>query len=216
MASYAKLQDLEQSVRLFARDSGSGLDAVNVNVYDLAVHAFMSEVLTLERMTRVVQSVRKGIEDSTDHEFTKNTPGDTTFQRQAYRGLCTAANEGLIATGLAFTLFCKLNGNRLSADLEKALLHNGLEFKIQLDQITTNAAWLSINPVTLLQAHWFDQLFHVRKPDSKQGTISAIPWSRSFFQACGYETQTKKNYVEENLMLLGLITSGVLAGLQAS
>jgi hypothetical protein len=220
MASFKKLQDLVQTARRVARDNATSLDAVHVRIYDLAMHAFMSEVLTLGRMTRVVQAVRNGIEDSANQASDTYTSieasSEAISQREAYRGLCTAANEGLTAAGLAYAELRKFSGTRLSAEFGKTLLPEILEYKQQLDQITIGANWFSNNQIKRLQTHWFDQLLHIEEQGSKQEKMSGLPWIDIFFQSCGYEAKTEKSEVQANLMLLGLITSGALIGLRAS
>ncbi len=216
MASFKILQDLVQKARLAARDNVTSLDAVHVSIYDLAMHAFMNEVLTLARMTCVVQAVRLGIEDSASQAADAGTSGNARSQCEAYRGLCTAANEGLTAASLAYAELRKFSGQNLSAEFSSTLLQEGLEFKRLLDQITIRANWLSNNRITRLQAHGFDQLLQLEEHGSKQEKVSAIPWSHVFFQSCGYETRFEKPDVQATLMLLGLITSGTLIGLRAS
>jgi hypothetical protein len=214
MDSFSKIQNLVQIACLDARGCASKLDVVHVSICDLATHAFVSELLTLKRMTSVLQAVRKGIEDSADHPSNADISGQATPQRQAYRGLCTAANEGLAAAGLAFAEFRKFSGRSVSAEFRQALLQEATELKLQIDQITVGADWVSNAQVTGLQAHWFDQLLQIEERNSKQEQVSTLPWSSVFFQSCGYETRTEKTDAKGNLMLLGLITNGALRGLQ--
>jgi hypothetical protein len=217
MASFKKLQNLTQTARLVAQDNVSDLDTMHESIYDLAMHGFMSEVLTLRRMTRVVQAVRHGIEDSTNQTPETNVSNKAMPLREAYRGLCTAATEGLAAAGLAHAELRKFSGENLSTEFGNALWQEILEYKLQLDQITIEADWPSNTRIHHLQTHWFSQFFqHIAKQDSKQEKISAQHWNYVFFQLCGYEAKTEKNDAQANLMLLGLIASGALTGLQAS
>jgi hypothetical protein len=216
MASFKKLQDLTQTARLVAQDNASDLDAVHVSIYDLAMHAFMNEVLTLGRMIRVVQAVRQGIEDSENQTTGADNSTEATFQREAYRGLCKAATEALTAAGLASIELRKFSGENLSAEFGKTLWQAILQYKQQLDQITIEADWLSNNRIKGLQTHWFDQLIYIGQQGSEQEQMSTLPWNDIFFQSCGYKAKTEKSDVQANLMLLGLITSGALIGLRAS
>jgi hypothetical protein len=178
------------------------------------MHAFMSEVLTLGRMTRVVQSVRKGIEDSSNQVSNPDVSSKAMPQREACRGLCTAANEGLTAAGLAYVELRKFSGKILSVEFDNALLKVVLDYKQQLDKINMGADWFSDNQITRLQTHWFDQLLHSENQGSKQEKMSATSWSSKFFESCGYEEKIAKSEAESNLMLLGLLTSGALVGLR--
>jgi hypothetical protein len=217
MTSFKKLQDLVQTARLVARDNASGLDAVHVSIYDLAMHAFMSDVLTLARITSVVQAVQNGIEACTSQASDTDASSQAIFEREAYRGLCTAATEGLTAVGLAQAEFCNFSGKRLSPEFSKALWQETIACKQELDQITILADWSENIRITRIQTHWFDQILqHIEERHPKHGNISAMPWSHLFFQSCGYEAKTEKNDVQATLMLLGLISSGTLIGLQAS
>jgi hypothetical protein len=217
MASFKKLQNLTQTARLVARDKASDLDAVHASIYDLAIHGFMSEVLTLGRMTRVVQAVSNGIKDSTNQTPDTNVSNEAMSLREAYRGLCAAATEGLAAAGLAHAEFRKFNGENLSTEFSKALLQEILAYKLQLDQITIEADWPPNNQINHLQVHWFSQFFqHIVEQDSKQEKRSGLHWNYVFFQLCGYEAKTEKSDIQANLMLLGLITSGALTGFRAS
>jgi hypothetical protein len=214
MVSFKKLQTLSQTARLVARDNPSDLDAVHVSIYDLVMYAFMNEVLTLGRMISVVQAVRQGIEDSANQAAVADDSTEVLSLREAYRGLCSAATEGLSAAGLAHAALRKLSGENLSAAFGKTLWHGILEYKQQLDQITIEADWLSNNRIKSLQTHWFDQLLRIGQQGSEKEYISTLPWSDIFFQACGYKATTDKSDVQANLMLLGLITSGALTRLR--
>jgi hypothetical protein len=214
MTSFRKLKGLAHTASFFMRDNTSGLDALHVSIYDLAIHGFMSEVLTIARMTRVVVAVRNGIDDSTHQASGANISIQALSQREAYRGLCTAATEGLTAVALAHVELRKFSGNSLSSEFAKALLQISMKYKQQLDLINARADWLSNRRIILKQSHWFDKLLYTQEQDSKKVSLSSMSWSSIFFQACGYEEKSAKSEVDSSLMLLGLITSGTLAGLR--
>jgi hypothetical protein len=217
MSSFTKLQNLVQTARLAARENSSGLDDVRASIYDLSIHALMNEVLTLGRLTSLVQAVRNGIEDCTRQASGAVECNQAMFEREAYRGLCTAALEGLTAVGLAGAEFCKLSDGRLSTEFDKALCQAVLECKQQLDQITIEAAWPINDQMSRIQTHWFDQLLQpIAERNFSQKESSAMLWSHTFMQSCGYEAKTEKSDIQANLMLLGLISSGALIGLRAS
>ncbi len=217
MASSKNLQDLAHTAHLYARHNASGVNVVHVSIYDLAMHAFMSEVLTLGRISSVVLAVRNGIEDCKNQASGTTECSQVMFEREAYRGLCTAATEGLTAVGLAQGEFCKFTGKSLSKEFCKTLVQELMECKLQIDLVTTEADWPDGNRINRIQTHWFDQLFqHIEKENSKQEKTTAVPWSHVFFQSCGYEAKTERSDAQASLMLLGLISSGALIGLRAS
>jgi hypothetical protein len=217
MASSKNLQYLAHTAQLYARHNASGLDVVHVSIYELAMHALMSEVLTLGRIAGVVLAVRNGIEDCTIPASGADECSQAIFEREAYRGLCTAATEGLTAVGIAQGEFCKLSGKNLSKEFSKTLAQEILECKRQIDQITIAADWPDSNQIKRSQTHWFDHLFqHIEEQNSKQEMTSAMTWSQVFFQSCGYEAKNEKSDAQASLMLLGLISSGALIGLRSS
>jgi hypothetical protein len=215
MSSIYKLQDIVQTVRHTTQDIYPDIDAVRTSIYGVVMLAFKSEVLTLSRMNRVIRAVRKGVDDCkltasqvASHELTLARLG-------AYRGLCSAADEGLTAVGLAYTDLLKFHGFSLSTDFGKLLLHETLGLKQQIEQVTLCADWNSNGQVTQLQSHWFGQLLVPLKPDSKPQEAFVMPWSARFFQICGYEPLMGKSDPDASLMLLGLLTNGVLTGLRS-
>jgi hypothetical protein len=210
MASFMKLQYLAHTASIVTLDKALGLDAVRKNIYDLAMHGFMGEVLTLGRMTRVVQAMRTGIEDSTNQAPSADASMEAVCKREAYRGLCAAATEGLAAVGLAHAQLRTFSGKKLPSEIGATLLDLCQKYKQQLDQINNGADWSFNRAITLQQSLWFDKLQYVDEQSPKQESLSAIPWSSAFFQACGYEVKAAKSDVESYLMLLGLITSGAL------
>ncbi|MGA8514748.1 MAG: hypothetical protein WB821_08245 [Burkholderiaceae bacterium] len=216
MSSIFKLQDIVQTVRHTTQDISPNLDAVRASIYDVVMHAFMSEVLTLGRMNGVIRAVRKGVDDSKSTASDAATNTLTLTQLGAYRGLCRAADEGLTAVGLAYTDLLKFHGLSLSTDFEKLLLHETFRLKQQLEQVTFCADWHSNSQVTGLQSHWFAQLSVPLTPDFRAQEASVMPWSARFFQLCGYEPSMGKSDPHASLMLLGLFTSGVLTGLRSA
>jgi hypothetical protein len=213
MSSIHKLQDIVQTVRHTTQDISPDIDAVRTSIYGIVMNAFTSKVLTLNRMNGVIRAVRKGVDDC-KLTASQAAPHELTLVRLgAYRGLCSAADEGLTAVGLAYIDLLKFHGFSLPTDFEKFLLHETLGLKQQLEQVTLCAEWNSNGQVTGLQAHWFEQLLIPLKPDSKPQEDSVMPWSARFFKICGYEPSGERSDPHANLMLLGLLTSGVLTGL---
>jgi hypothetical protein len=135
-------------------------------------------------------------------------------RRDAHRGLCRAACEGLTAAGLAYAEFIKLNGAEASADFKKVIGQKTLELKQQFDQIINFSDWRSNTQIAPSQTHWFEQLSNVNTSNFVTYPVSDMPWSCRFLKLCGCESTGGSNQTRANLMLLGLITSGVLAGLQ--
>ena len=214
MASLRKLLHLVQKTRDAAGGNFADLEVLHASIYTLAMQAFMSEVLTLRRMTAVLQAMQKGIEDSATRSFETDMSRLALAQRDAYRGLCRAGCVGLTAAGLAYQEFIKLNGAMVSADFKKAIEQEALELEQQFDQIIYSADWSSNTQIALLQTHWLDQLRNKEVSNFKGGTVSGIPWDRKFFQLCGYEPMFEKSETQANRMLLGLITNGALNGLK--
>jgi hypothetical protein len=213
MDSLRRLLYLVQKTREVAGGNFAGLDVLQSSIYALAMQAFMGEVLTLDRMTAVLQAMQKGIGDSAARSAETDLSRLALAQREAYRGLCRAACEGLSAAGLAYTECMKLNGAVVSADFKKAIAHETRELKQQVDQIINFADWSSNTQITLLQTHCFDQLGNVETSNPKSSTGYELPWSSRFFRLCGYGPTVEKNETQANLMLLGLITNGALTGL---
>jgi hypothetical protein len=216
MTSFKKLQYLEQTASVITRENAADSDVVRASIYDLAIRGFMTEVLTLGRMNSVVQAVRNGIEDSINKAPSMDVSIQSLSQRQAYRGLGTAATEGLTATALALAQLRELSRRSFSSEFGAVMQHFCLKYKQQLDQINIGAGWFSSESIALQQKRWLDKLLYSDEQNSKQENMSAIPWSHSFFQECGYEGEAAKSAAKSNLMLLGLTTSGVLAGILAS
>jgi hypothetical protein len=214
MASLRKLLYLVQKTRDAARGNFADVEVLHASIYALAIQAFMSEVLTLRRMTAVLQAMQKGIEDSAARSLETDLSEQALAQRDAYRGLCRAACEGLTAAGLAYAEFIKLNGVTVTAEFKQVIEQEALELMQQFDQVIYSAGWSSNTQIAFLKTHWLDQLGNIEDSNFKGGTASEIPWNSRFFQLCGYEPMIAKNEMQASFMLLGLITNGALAGLQ--
>lgn len=218
MSSFRKLQDIAQSARLATQEKSPDADALHASIYDVVMRAFMSEVLTLSRMNGVIEAVCKGVDDAAVSAAGARRHAAVLAQREAYRGLCSAAGEGLTAVGLVYTEFFKFHESRMSTELGTALSREALVLRQQLEQVTRSADWYSNRQVTGLQAHWLGQLTEPVVPSSaRREHASALSWQGRFFQTCGYEpTGSRPHDVRANLMLLGLLTSGALIVLRAS
>jgi hypothetical protein len=214
MASLQKLKNIVQTARFATLEKSQDLDAVRASIYEVAINAFMKEVLTLNRMRGVIQAVREGVDDGavTASGFDGNALPKTL--QCAYRGLCAAADEGLTAIGLAYSEYVRLHGHSLPASFGSEWLQEVRGFKRQVDQITLGADWTSNGVVTKLQCYWFEQLLHPVETNINAEEMSALRWDDRFFQVCGYETPRDKNNTKASLMLLGLLTSGALLGMR--
>lgn len=216
MASSRKLQNLVQTARFTTLEKSRDLASVRTSIYDVARNAFMKEVLTLDRMRGVIQAVREGVDDGT-----VAVPGFDGYalaerQQDAYRGLCTAADEGLTAIGLAYAEYVRFHGHYLPASFGSAWLHEVRELRRQIDQITLGADWTSNSAVTGLQSYWFEHLLKPVATNINAEEMSALRWDDRFFQLCGYDAPRDKSNATANLMLLGLLTNGALLGMHSS
>jgi hypothetical protein len=218
MSSLRKLQDIAHTARLATQEKSPDVDALHSSIYDVVMRAFMTEVLTLSRMNGVIHAVCKGVEDAAGASSAgAKKYAALTAQREAYRGLCSAAGEGLTAVGLVYTKFFRFHESRMSVELGAALSRETRILRQQLEQVTRSADWLSNSEVTALQAHWFEQLMEPFAPSPAQlERAPALSWEGRFFQTCGYEPSGRPHDVRANLMLLGLLTSGALIVLRAS
>lgn len=216
MASQRKLFDLEQKTCDAARGNFADMEVLYASIYTLAMQAFRNETLTLGRMTVVLQDMHKGIEDTKSFEM--NLSRLALVQRGAYRGLCRAACEGLIAAEMACAEFIKLNGAVVSADFKLAIEQASFGLKHQFDQVISCADWGSNTQISLLQIRWSDQLSRFQTSNFKGRTVVEMSWSQRFFQLCGCEGMAieQEKETQANLLLLGLITNGALGGVQGS
>lgn len=204
--------DLEQKTCNVARGNFADIEVLHASIYALAMQAFRSEILTLSRMTVVLKEMQKGIEDT--RSLDTNLSRLAQVQIGAYRGLCRAACEGLIAAELACAEFIKLNGVIVSADFKSVIDKEALELGHQFDQVLKQADCGSNTQISLLLTHWFERLSKFKTSNFKSNLSSDIPWGSRFFQLCGYASIVKEKETHANLMLLGLITNGALEGVQ--
>jgi hypothetical protein len=212
MASQRKLFDLEQKTCDAARGNFADMEVLHASIYTLAMQAFRSNILTLSRMTVVLQEMQRGIEDT--RSFETDLSRLAQVQIGAYRGLCRAACEGLIAADLACAEFIKLNGVIVTADFKNAINQEALELGRQFDQVINRADCGSNTQISLLLSHWFDRLNKFQTSNFTSNALSEMPWNDRFFQLCGFSSMVKNNETQANLMLLGLITNGALGGVK--
>lgn len=212
MVSLRKLLNLEQRTCDAARVNFADIEVLYVSIYALAMQAFRSDTLTLSRMTVVLQEMQRGIEDT--RSFESDLSRLAQVQIGAYRGLCRAACEGLIAADLACAEFIKLNGVVVSADFKNAIDQEALELGRQFDQVIDRADCGSNTQISLLLSHWSDQLNKLQTSNFTSSTLSEMPWNNRFFQLCGFSSMAENKDTQANLMLLGLITNGALGGVK--
>jgi hypothetical protein len=216
MASLRQLKNIVQTARSTTLEKSRDLDAVRESIYEIAINAFMKEVLTLSRMRGVIQAVREGVDDGAVTASDSDANGLPKMQQCAYRGLCTAADEGLAAIGLAYSEYVRFHGQSLPVSFGSVWLHEVRGLRQQIAQITLGADWASNSAVAKLQCYWFEQLLNPVKSNINAEEVSALGWDDRFFQICGYEALRDKNATKASLMLLGLMTSGVLVGMRSS
>lgn len=216
MTSFQKLQNLVQITDRATRDNLSDIELTRVSIYEIAMHAFLSEVLTLERMNKIINAIKKGVNS---HKATADNSAvsiTAVLQQAAYRGLCSAACEGLTAVGLAHTEFMKQNRYGIADDVYKTLLKETLQLKFQMDQITMLSGWQLNLDVTSTQHHWFSQLMKPSTPHLHYDNTPALPWCDHFFELCGYQKISNYKNPSSSLMLLGLFSSGALVGMRST
>jgi hypothetical protein len=214
MVSSTALQVVSQQVRVTTEASLPDFEILRSSIFDITMHAFVGEVLTLERMCSVIQAVCIGVADNTNAPA--GTAADTMVlaHRGAYQGLCSAAGLGLTAAGLAFMQFSRFHGTSLPAGVGKAMVDQALVLKQQIDQVTRYADWLSNGDVTQLQARAFEQLFRRGSTQTQRASESSVPWVDRVFRDSEFQPLHASNHIRASFMLLGLLTSGVLTGLR--
>jgi hypothetical protein len=217
MASLRQLKYIAQTASSTTLEKSRDLDAVRASIYEIAINAFMKEVLTLNRMHGVILAVREGVDDGV---VTAASGSDDNappkMQQCAYRGLCTAADEGLAAIGLAYSEYARFHRYSLPASFGSLWLHEVRALRQQIDQITLGADWTANSAVASLQRYWFEKLLNPVESYINAEEASALGWDDRFFQVCGYEALQDKNNFKASLMLLGLLTSGALMGMRSS
>lgn len=217
MSSFHKFQDNTQNMRVLNGNYFSDLEASSVSIYDVAMYAFMSEVLTLGRMNSIINTVKKGIDVHKTMPLELRSPVPVLALVEAYRGLCSASCEGLTAVGLAHTEFIKHHRFSLLDNFYTTFLHEISQLKAQIEQLTILSGWQLNAEVTSLQHHWFSQLLTPLTKNIQPNDLSAVPWCDQFFQICGFEKIKKNNKnLSSSFMLLGLFTSGALLGMRSS
>lgn len=215
MNSSKDLQAILHATHMTASRNLTNLDAARASIYDLVMHAFISEVLTLARLNSVIQSVRDGIND---FSTTKNSPTSfmlTMAQRSAYRGLYSAASEGLAASALAYSEFMKYSRFCVSKNFNKNMAYEVLQLKCQLDQITMLSGLQSNIGFQSVQMRYLQQLSIPIPANSTQDDKSVLSWPNQFFQICEFKAIKNSENLVAGSMLLGLFTSGVLAGMRS-
>jgi hypothetical protein len=206
---------IERAALSTAKDLLPNLAAVQVEVHDLALRAFVNEVFVLGKIIGVIQAIRKGLDGGLEVAANGDRVMLRNAQREAYRGLCRAVGEALPALGLGYRELLKLHGHTMSAETEKILHHEIGVLKQQLAEIVHNADWIGNTDVTDLHSKWFQELSEQATPHPKQMPILTVPWSDRFLRECGYESSSDGNTAQAYLMLLGLFANGVYVGLQA-
>lgn len=214
MTSLKNLQATVHTTYLSANRNSTDFDTIHASIYNLVLHAFMSDVLTLSRMNSVIHTVQEGLNDfaTIKNHLTSNMR--PMAQRSAYRGLCNAACEGLAAVGLAHAEFIKRARFSTSANFNNVLAHETLQLKRQLDKITVLSDWQSEFDIKNIQIQWLKQLSIPTTTNLAQGEKSNLSWSDQFFQTCEFKAIKSSENLDAGFMLLGLFTSGVLAGMQ--
>jgi hypothetical protein len=214
MVSTTNLQGLVRTARFTTEFSCPDFDLLRSTIFNITMHAFMEEVLTLKRMCSVIQAVCIGVADNTNAPAGGAADTMVLAHRGAYQGLCCAAGLGLTAAGLAFTQFSKFHGACLPAGVGKAMVDQALVLKQQIDQVTRYADWLSNGDVTQLQARAFEQLFRRGNTQTQRASESSVPWVERVFRDSGFQPLHAGNHIHASLILLGLLTSGVLTDLR--
>jgi hypothetical protein len=215
MTSFKTLQEILEASYARPGVSADDFESLRKKIYEISMHGFLQDGLTLARMRSVIHTIYIGV--TVRAKGPSNLVDDNVemAQRSACQGLCNAAGLGLTAAGLAFTQFLKFHGSSVPADIGKALKLEALALKDQIDQVTQSAGWLTNTDIARLQAHSFGQLMlPIGGTDAKQADESAISWSDQFFQNCGYLPRHANSNINASLMLLGLLTSGALLGLR--
>lgn len=116
-------------------------------------------------------------------------------QQGAYKDLCSAACEGLIAVGLAYTEFMKNHRFSSAVNFYMTLSQDTLQLKAQIDQITMLSGWQLNSDVTELQVHWYSQILKPFASNIQCADISHAPWCDQFFQISGFKREkNKKTY----------------------
>lgn len=216
MSSSTTLQDVSQTMRYTTQAGLPDFEVLRHSIFDITMHAFMRDVLTLERMRSVIQTVCMGVADDTTTPTSLAPSTRESAQRGAYQGVCSAAGQGLTAASLAFGQFSELHGLHVPMEVGAALNHEALALKQQIDHVTQCADWLSNGNVIRLQARGFSLLLPRRRELAKQAQETTVSWAERFLQECAYQPAAVGSNIQASHLLLGLLTTGVLTGLWAS
>jgi hypothetical protein len=207
-------QNIEQAALSTAKDLLPNLASVQVEVQDLALRAIENEVFVLGKIIKVIQAIRKGLDEGIEIAANGDRVMLMNARREAYRGLCHAVGQALPALGLGYRELLKFHGHTISAEVGK-ILHDDVDvLKQQIAEIVRSADWLGNTDVTDLHTKWFQELSEQAAPHPKQMPTSTMPWSDRFLRECGYESSVDGNSAQAYLMLLGLFANGVFVGLQ--
>jgi hypothetical protein len=189
---------------------------VRMSIYDLTVRALMSELLTLDRINSVMLAVRKGIDEGIQNSVESPGQAAGVVRLEAYRGLCNAADEVLMAIGAGCREFFSLHGSYVSVEICVNIQTDIHIFRQQLEQITHDAQWLTNPEVIATQLRRFQELSACLLPSVKQIPESIVPWAERFFQECKYVTTEEGKNFQACRMLLGMLTHGAFSGLRES
>lgn len=215
MNSSKNLQAVLHATHMSVNKNLTDSDAARASIYNLVIHAFISEVLTLARLNSVIYSVREGINDFSTAKIQLTSYMLPMAQQSAYRGLYSAASEGLAAAALAYAEFMKYSRFGVSDNFNKNMEYEILQLKCQLDQITVLSDWQSNIGAQGEQMRWLEQLSVPITANTTQDCKSILSWSDQFFQICEFKAVKNSENLVAGFMLLGLFTSGVLAGMRS-
>ena len=213
MGSSKTLQGILETSYALLSVSPDNFELLRMKIYEISIHAFLQDVLTIERMRSVIQTINMGVMESTRASSNLADENVEKAQRSACQGLCSAAGLGLSAAGLALTQFSRFHGVRFPCAMGKELALEAHALKDQIDLVTQSAGWRNNSNITRLQAHSFAQLMQPIGIHAKQADASAIPWSDQFFHSSGYKPLQATGKTNASLMLLGLLSSGSLVAL---
>jgi hypothetical protein len=214
MISSETLQGILKTSYALHSVSPDSFELLRKKIYEISMHAFLQDVLTLSRMRSVIQTVSTGLTENANGSVHLAQDTVQRAQRSAYRGLCSASGLGLTAAGLAFTQFSRFHGVALPSETGKTVVRESLALKDQIDQVTRHADWRTNADVIRLQAHGFGQLMQPIGIYAKLGDESLVSWPDRFYQNCGYAPPLSNSNADASLLLLGLLTSGALIGLR--
>lgn len=213
MISSKTLQSILEASDALSGVSTDNFELLRKKIFEISMHAFLHDILTLARMRSVIHTISMGVTDGAKSSLNLRHDNVVRAQRSACQGLCSAAGLGLSAAGLALTQFSRFQGVMLPSDMGTALALEAHALKIQIDLVTQSAGWRNNTNVTRLQAHRFGQLMQPIGIHAQQADTSGISWPDQFFRDSGYKPFQSTSNTNASLVLLGLLTSGTLVGL---